>query len=87
MAWKIEWDVRAKKELMSLDAGVQRKILAYLRKRATENPRSFGKQLSGNKVGLWRYRIEDFRVICRLQDDKLLVLVVAVGHRKEIYDR
>jgi len=52
----------------------------------TENPRNFGKQLSGDKAGLWRYRIEDFRVICRLQDDTLVVLVVAVGHRKEVYD-
>ena len=86
MTWTIEWDDRARKELRSLDPSVQKKILSYLRERATENPRSFGKQLSGNKVGLWRYRMEDFRVICRLQDDKLIVLVVAVGHRKEIYD-
>jgi len=60
--------------------------LSYLRERAIENPRNFGKQLSGDKAGLWRYRIEDFRVICRLQDEKLTVLVLAVGHRKEIYD-
>lgn len=86
MTWKIEWDDRARKELRSLDARIQKKILSYLKERATENPRNFGKQLSGNKFGLWRYRVENFRVMCRLQDDKLTVFVVAVGHRKEIYD-
>jgi mRNA interferase RelE/StbE len=86
LTWEIEWDERARKELRLLDAGIQRRILSYLRKRTTENPRNFGKQLSGDKAGLWRYRIEDFRVICRLQDDKLTIVVVAVGHRKEIYD-
>jgi mRNA interferase RelE/StbE len=86
LTWEIKWDDRARKELRSLNPPYQKKILAYLRNRATENPRNFGKQLSGNKVGLWRYRIEDFRVICRLQDDRLVVLVLAVGHRKEIYE-
>lgn len=86
MTWRIEWDERARKELRSLDHQYQKKILSYLRERATENPRNFGKQLSGNRVGLWRYRVEDFRLICRLEDDKLTVFVVAVGHRKQIYD-
>jgi mRNA interferase RelE/StbE len=86
LIWEIEWDERARKELRSLDKGIQRRIFSYLRERTTENPRNFGKQLSGNMAGLWRYRIEDFRVICRLEDEKLTVVVVAVGHRKEIYD-
>lgn len=86
MTWCIEWDDRARKELRSLDNGIQKKILSYLRERVTENPRDFGKQLSGDKAGLWRYRIGDFRVVCRFQDDKFIVLVVAVGHRKEIYE-
>jgi mRNA interferase RelE/StbE len=86
LIWQIEWDERARKELRSLDKGIQRRIFSYLRERTTENPRNFGKQLSGNMAGLWRYRIEDFRVICRLEDEKLTVVVVAVGHRKEIYD-
>ena len=86
MTWCIEWDDRARKELRSLDNLIQKRILSYLRERVIENPRNFGKQLSGDKAGLWRYRIENFRVICRLQDEKLTVLVLAVGHRKEIYD-
>ena len=85
MTWRIEWDDRARKELRSLDPSVQRKIFLYLRVRATENPRNFGKELSGNKAGLWRYRVENFRIICQLENEKMVVLVVAVGHRKEIY--
>ena len=51
-----------------------------------ENPRRFGKPLSYNKHGLWRYRIEEVRVICRIKEDSLVVLVVTVGHRKMVYD-
>jgi len=86
VTWKIEWDNKARKELRNLDPQYQKKILSYLRERSTKNPKNFGKQLSGDKASLWRYRIEDFRVVCRIEDEKLTVLVVAVGHRKEIYD-
>lgn len=86
MIWKIEWDERTRKELRNLDYQYQKKILSYLKDRVSKNPRNFGKQLSGNKAGLWRYRIEDFRIVCRIEDKKLVVLVLAVGHRKEIYD-
>jgi len=86
MIWYIEWDDRARKELRSLDRPIQTKILKYLKERVTDNPRSFGKELAGNKVGLWRYRVENFRIVCRLEDEKLRVLVIAVGHRKEIYE-
>jgi len=86
LIWKIEWDERTRKELRNLDYQYQKKILSYLKDRVSKNPRNFGKQLSGNKAGLWRYRIEDFRIVCRIEDKKLVVLVLAVGHRKEIYD-
>lgn len=84
--WHIKWDDRARKELRSLDTSIQNKILKYLRERVMNNPRSFGRELVGNKAGLWRYRIEDYRLICQLKNDQLVVLIVAVGHRKEIYD-
>ena len=87
MIWDIEWDDRARKELRSLDPSIQRKIIRYLREKSIENPRNFGRELIGNKAGLWRYRIENYRVICRLEDHRMTILVVAVGHRKEIYDR
>jgi mRNA interferase RelE/StbE len=86
LAWKIELDYRARRELKSLDPGIQKKIISYLKERVIDNPRRFGKKLSGNKSCLWRYRVGDFRLICHLQDEKLTVMVVGVGHRKEIYD-
>jgi len=86
MTWKIEWDNRARKELRTLDASVQNKIFNYLDDRVINNPRNFGRGLVGDKAGLWRYRIGDYRVVCQLEDDQLIVLIVSVGHRKEIYD-
>lgn len=85
MTWRVEWDARAAKELKSLDKHVQKKILAYMRDRTINNPRNFGKSLSYDKVGLWRYRVEDYRIICQIQDFRLVVLVVAVAHRKKVY--
>lgn len=88
MTWRVEWDDRARKELRKLDHPVQKEILKYLRTRIVEskNPRLFGQNLSGNKTGLWRYRVGDYRLICRIEDDILVVLVVGVGHRKEVYE-
>ena len=85
MTWKIEWDNRAKKELKSLDKTVQKRILRYMRERTISNPRNFGKSLSYDKIGLWRYRVENYRIICRIQDSLLVILVIAVSHRKQIY--
>ena len=86
--WKVEWDDRARKELRKLDKSIQKEILNYLRVRieGSNNPRLFGQGLSGNKAGLWRYRVENYRLICRLEDHTLVVFVVGVGHRKEIYE-
>lgn len=71
-----------------LDRHAQREILDYIETRiqTDENPRRFGKALKGNLAGLWRYRIRDYRMLCRIQDDALIVHVVAVGHRKNVYD-
>ncbi len=88
MTWKVEFDDRARKELRKLDKPLQHEILTYLRKRIAVNddPRRFGKPLSYDKHGLWRYRVKDVRIICRIEDDDLIVLVIRVGHRKDIYD-
>jgi mRNA interferase RelE/StbE len=85
LTWRIEWDDRARKELRTLDVQHQKRIFSYLNERARCNPRNFGKSLSGNKAGLWRYRVESFRVVCHLQDKQLTVLVVAVAYRKSVY--
>lgn len=86
MTWQINWDDRARRELRSLDKPIQKRILEYLRSRVSANPLSFGKELVGNKAGLRSYRVESYRIICQIQDEKLTIFVIAVGHRKDIYD-
>jgi mRNA interferase RelE/StbE len=88
MAWKIELSERADRELTKLDPQNSKRIPQYIRDRLAclENPRSLGRALQGPEFGeLRRYRVGDFRVICRIEDEKLVILVVGVGHRKEIY--
>lgn len=88
MTWSVEIDDRAAKELRSLDGKVQKEILKYLRERiSTENdPRRFGKALGREHTGLWRYRVGDYRLICMVEDSVFVVLVVRIGHRKEVYN-
>ena len=88
MNWVYRFDERALKELKKLGHEAQRQILAYLDKRVARNadPRSFGKGLKAELAGLWRYRVGDYRILCQIKDRELLVLVVAVGHRKDVYE-
>ena len=88
MAWEVEFDDRARRELRGLDPSVSRQILRYLRERIAteEDPKRFGRPLSGSKAGLWRYRVGDFRLICQIEEEVRVVLVLGVGHRKEVYD-
>ena len=88
LTWQVEWDDRARRELRRLDGSIQRQILRYLRERIATNasPRRFGKALTNDRIGLWRYRVGDYRLICKIEDNQLVVLVLAVGHRKEIYE-
>jgi len=88
LAWTIEYDEGALADLRKLDRQMQREILDYIEKRVgkADDPRSFGKPLRHSKFGLWRYRVRDFRIICELREVQLHVLVVTVGHRKNIYE-
>ena len=88
MAWLIEWDERAFKDAKKLGVNASQEIVTYLKKRIAtkEDPRRFGEALVGDKSGLWRYRVRDYRVICRIEDNRLIVLVLALGQRKEVYD-
>ena len=85
--WRVEFDERAARELRKLAPEIRRKILVFLKERIeTElDPLRFGKALTSNLAGLWRYRIEDYRVICLIQDERLVVLALKVGHRRQIY--
>ena len=88
MAWKIEWDERAVRNARKLDVQTRQNIIRYLRERINtdEDPRRFGKPLLADMSGLWRYRVGDYRIVCRIEDDKMVVLILAVGHRRNIYD-
>lgn len=88
MGWSIEYDPEALKDLKKLDRTIQREILDYMDNRiaTAKSPRNFGKPLRDSKYGLWRYRVRDYRIICELQEKRLVVLVVAVGHRSTVYE-
>ena len=85
--WTIRFDDAAAKELRKLNRQAQYEILRYLRERIAteEDPRRFGKPLARDLAGLWRYRVRDYRVICNIKDDELVVLVLRAAHRKDVY--
>ena len=87
MTWNVEWDDRARRELRQLDRQVQRTILRYFSERIAtdDDPRRFGKPLRHELQGLWRYRIGDYRAVCQIENDQLIVLVLAVNHRRQVY--
>lgn len=89
MTWKIELAPAAVKELDKLDRQVGQRIRKFLvRLSKLDNPRSLGEALHGSKLGeFWKYRVGDFRIICSIEDDRLVVLVLRIGARKEIYKR
>ena len=87
MIWTVEWDERARRELRKLDKSIQKNILKYLKERIaiTDDPKRFGKGLSYEKYGLWRYRIQNYRIICVINESEHKVCVLSIGHRKEVY--
>ncbi len=88
MAWKIELSDVAKKQLSKLDKPIAKRITDFLLARVARltDPRSLGEALVGKELGAyWKYRVGDFRLICDIQDNELLILVIRVGDRKEIY--
>lgn len=88
MAWRIEFDPRALDVLKRLDKTAQARIIKTVRERIAplENPRILGQALRGEELGrYWKYRIGDYRLICDIQDETVLILVLRVGHRKEVY--
>lgn len=87
MSYKIETTSDFDKAFKKLDNYTRKQIKKWIEKNlvGTENPREKGKALTGNKKGQWRYRIGDYRLICLIEDDKLLIIAIAVGHRREIY--
>lgn len=89
MAWTVKISRFAERQLRKLDRPVQKRILDWLDDRieGCKNPRHFGEPLKGDHVGLWRYRIGDYRIVCEIREQTIIVLVLAVGHRRQIYQR
>ncbi len=87
MAWRIEITDTAKKQLAKLDQQAQKEILRYLKERigTDEDPRRHGAPLRRELTGRWKYRVGSYRLICEILDEKILVLVLMVGHRSKIY--
>jgi len=89
LAWTIEFDPAAYDSFRRLDRAVQVRIARFLDERVAQasDPRQIGKALKGNLSGYWRYRVGDYRLVCRMIDGRMIVLVVEIGHRSHIYDR
>ena len=88
MAWKVELDKSAEKELDKLDRQTAKRILVFLNERVSkrDDPRSIGEALKGAKLGnLWKYRVGDYRIIADIQDKVLRIYVLRLGNRREIY--
>ena len=88
MKYKVVLSEKARKALKKLDKQTSSLIIGWIEKNleGCENPRIHGKGLTSNRSGQWRYRIGDYRLICEIQDKKIIIYVLEVGHRKRIYD-
>jgi mRNA interferase RelE/StbE len=88
LAWRIEFDPAAAKELRKLDRPVQQRLLGFLRLRVAplDDPRTIGEALAGERLGaFWKYRVGDWRLICDIQDERIVVRVLRLGHSREVY--
>lgn len=88
MVWKIEFQATAIKQLKKMGHSESARIRDFLHSRVKtlENPRHLGVALQGSRFEhLWRYKVGDYRIICDIQDRRLVVLVIEIGHRREVY--
>jgi mRNA interferase RelE/StbE len=88
LAFEIEFDPEAVKDLKKLDLLVQQRLIGFLKLRVAtlENPRDIGEALAGGKLGAyWKYRVGDWRIICDIQDRRIVVRVLRIGNRREVY--
>ena len=88
MSYRVEYLTQVVKTLEKMNKYTKKILVEWIEKNLVdcENPRVHGKPLSANRAGQWRYRVGDYRIIVKIEDDKLIILVIAIGHRKEVYD-
>ncbi len=89
MSYSVETTPRFDKEFKKLDRYTQKMIKAWIVKNLVgcDNPRIHGKALTANRTGQWRYRIGDYRLICLIKDNELIILAMTIGHRREVYEK
>jgi len=90
LVWRIEFDPAAAKELVKLDKQVARRITSFLGERVAplDDPRSIGEALRGDELGrYWKYRVGDYRIVAEILDGRLVIVVIRIGHRGEVYRR
>jgi mRNA interferase RelE/StbE len=88
--WNVEVSALARRQLDKLDPQVTQRIERFLYDRIArrDDPRAVGQALQGSRMGeFWRYRVGDWRIICKIEDARLVVLVLSIGHRREVYER
>lgn len=87
MTYHVELTEQARKSLKKMDRQTAKFITAWIRKNleGCTNPRQHGKGLTANRSGQWRYRVGDYRIIAEIQDDKIIILILTIGHRSEVY--
>jgi len=87
MAYKVEFTPKSAKQFSKLDKAIQQRIQAFIRRlQALEEPKSIGKPLIGNLAGMWRYRVGDYRLLSKIEADRLIILLVSIEHRSSAYD-
>jgi mRNA interferase RelE/StbE len=88
LQWRIVFEKKAEKYGMLLDKHIRQKIVDYLDDIVkSNNPRSKGKALTANKKGIWRYRVGDYRILCKIKDQELTILTIDICHRRDAYGR
>ena len=87
--YRVKFTARARKEIQKLDKKTSLLLLGWIRKHleGCENPRFYGKLLQGNLKNAWRYRVGGYRILAEIKDQEILILVLSVGHRKDIYEK
>lgn len=87
-SFRVEWSARAQKQIRKMNKSIANLILRWVNKNleGCENPYQHGKALTANRAGQWRYRVGNYRMIAEIYEEKVVILILSVGHRKEIYE-
>ena len=88
MSYRVEYTGKALKQLKKMDRKIASLIIAFIEDKLLDckNPRLYGKALRGDSKDVWRYRVGSYRILAKIEDEAVIITVVEVGHRKEIYD-